>query len=69
MADVWCRVLGIPSARLHSNFIASGGDSIQLLTLLAELQAELGVELDLLEILAAPTVATMAHLIERENRC
>ncbi|MFB8235605.1 amino acid adenylation domain-containing protein [Kitasatospora purpeofusca] len=69
VADVWCRVLGIPSARLHSNFIASGGDSIQLLTLLAELQADLGVELDLLEILAAPTVATMAHLIERENRC
>ncbi|MFD7415719.1 AMP-binding protein [Kitasatospora purpeofusca] len=69
VAEVWCRVLGIPSASRHSNFIASGGDSIQLLTLLSELQAELGVELDLLEILAAPTVATMAHLIERENRC
>ncbi|MDY0810749.1 amino acid adenylation domain-containing protein [Kitasatospora purpeofusca] len=69
VAAVWCRVLGIPSARLHSNFVSSGGDSIQLLALLSELQAELGVELDLLEILAAPTVATMAHLIERENRC
>ncbi|MFJ8434735.1 amino acid adenylation domain-containing protein [Kitasatospora sp. NPDC094019] len=69
VAGVWCRVLGVPSARLHSNFVASGGDSIQLLTLLTEIRAELGVELDLLEILAAPTVATMAHLIERENRC
>ncbi|SDT81836.1 amino acid adenylation domain-containing protein [Streptomyces sp. TLI_053] len=69
VADVWCRVLGVPSARLHSNFVASGGDSVQLLTLLTELRAELGVELDLLEVLAAPTVATMAHLIERENRC
>ncbi|MFD5463744.1 amino acid adenylation domain-containing protein [Kitasatospora sp. NPDC127059] len=67
VAAVWCRVLGVPSADLHGNFMASGGDSIRLLELLSALQDGFGVELDLVEVLAAPTVATMATLIEREN--
>ncbi|MBD0689549.1 hypothetical protein BG452_27570 [Streptomyces sp. CBMA123] len=67
VAAVWCRVLGVPSADLHGNFMAGGGDSIRLLELLSALQDGFGVELDLMEVLAAPTVATLATLIEREN--
>jgi amino acid adenylation domain-containing protein len=67
VAGIWCRVLGIASPELHGNFMASGGDSIRTLDLLVAVKDELGVEVPLTEFLAAPTIATLAHVIEREK--
>ncbi|MHA4779039.1 amino acid adenylation domain-containing protein [Streptomyces sp. MSC1_001] len=69
VSAIWCGTLGIPSASLNSNFMASGGDSLRLLEMLAKAQEELGVEIPLMDFLAAPTIATMATLIERERTC
>lgn len=67
VAAIWCRVLGTASADLHGNFMAAGGDSVRMLTLLTDVKDELGAEAPLMEFLAAPTIATLVKLIERET--
>ncbi|WNF01042.1 amino acid adenylation domain-containing protein [Streptomyces luomodiensis] len=67
VAQLWCRVLGTDSADLHGNFMAAGGDSVRLLTLLGDVRRELDAEVPLLEFLAAPTIDTLVKLIERET--
>ncbi|WP_416985416.1 amino acid adenylation domain-containing protein [Streptomyces sp. T028] len=69
VAVIWCRVLGIPRAGLHANFMASGGDSIRMMLMLSSVHEELGVEVALEEFLTAPTVATVAAAVEREKPC
>ncbi|MCC9306037.1 amino acid adenylation domain-containing protein [Kitasatospora sp. RB6PN24] len=69
LARLWCRVLATSGAGLHSNFMAAGGDSLRMLALLDAVREELGVEVPLLDFLATPTIAGMAHLIDRTQRC
>ncbi|MDX3312444.1 amino acid adenylation domain-containing protein [Streptomyces sp. ME08-AFT2] len=69
VAAIWCRVLGIPRAGLHTNFMASGGDSIRMTLMLSSVHEEFGVEVALDEFLTAPTVATVAAAVEREKPC
>jgi len=65
LAGIWCQVLGISEAGLRANFMASGGDSIRLLELLAKVQDVFETEIPLAEFLTAPTIATMARVVER----
>ncbi|MFF3917326.1 amino acid adenylation domain-containing protein [Streptomyces sp. NPDC001852] len=69
VARIWGRVLGVSEVALHGNFMAGGGDSIRLLEMVAAIEEEFDVDVPLMEFLAAPTVATMADLIEQETRC
>ncbi|MFC9842945.1 AMP-binding protein [Streptomyces sp. NPDC060223] len=68
VAGLWCDVLGTAAAGVGTNFIAAGGDSIRLLELLTRIRADLGVEIRLAEFLRAPTIATLALLVERDGR-
>ncbi|MFD4831253.1 AMP-binding protein [Streptomyces uncialis] len=63
---IWCRVLGLASAGLRSGFMASGGDSIRLLQLISAVRDSLGVEIEVVEFLASPNLASLAGLIERD---
>ncbi|MEV4557902.1 AMP-binding protein [Kitasatospora sp. NPDC049285] len=67
LVRIWCGVLGLERAGLHDNFLASGGDSLRMLALLDSTREEYGVEIPLLGFLAAPTVATLARIIERRQ--
>jgi amino acid adenylation domain-containing protein len=64
VARIWCAVLGIASAGVEDNFVMSGGDSLQVLSLLSAVQGEFGIDLTLQGFLADPTIRWLAQEIE-----
>jgi amino acid adenylation domain-containing protein len=67
VADIWRRVLRRDDIGRRSHFMASGGDSLHLVQMLALIRNELGVDVDLAQFLAQPTVAATAALTERRS--
>ncbi|HEX3786039.1 MAG TPA: amino acid adenylation domain-containing protein [Pseudonocardiaceae bacterium] len=67
VADIWCRILGLADIGMQANFMASGGDSIRLQEMIAEVEDKLGVAIPLLGFLRSPTIATIAELVERKE--
>ena len=64
LAEIWQRLLGLDQVGVHDNFFDLGGHSLLATHVQAEIAAELGVELELLEIFEHPTVAGLARLLE-----
>jgi acyl-CoA synthetase (AMP-forming)/AMP-acid ligase II/aryl carrier-like protein len=64
LARIWCDVLGRESAGLRDNFLASGGDSLRVMELLARISEELGAEVSLVVFLGSPTVETLVKCVE-----
>jgi aryl carrier-like protein len=63
VADIWCQVLGLTKIGTRTTFMASGGDSILLMALMARLKEDLHAEIPLIDVLRNPTVAGMADLV------
>jgi len=61
---VWAAVLGRDDLSVDDDFFAVGGDSLATLPLVFKLQEELGVELPLATVFAAPTIAALAREID-----
>jgi amino acid adenylation domain-containing protein len=66
VAAVWREVLGLPFVDVTSDFMVSGGDSIQILSILALVEDRLGVRVELLDFLSRPTVAGLATHCDRQ---
>ena len=67
VAAAWCQALKLPRVGINENFFELGGHSLLAARVFAELQKAFTVELSLVDIFNAPTVAGLAHLIyERE---
>ncbi|PRH78968.1 non-ribosomal peptide synthetase module [Streptomyces solincola] len=64
VAEVWERALGREVSRADADFLALGGHSLLALVVADDLREELGVELALADLLAAPTVAAHAALVQ-----
>ncbi|SAI08020.1 D-alanine--D-alanine ligase [Bordetella ansorpii] len=63
IARAWCLVLGRERVGLHDNFFDSGGHSLLVLRLQAELQSALGQRIPAVDLFTYPTVAALAaHL-------
>jgi thioesterase domain-containing protein/acyl carrier protein len=61
VAACWMRTLKREAISLHANFFDIGGDSLAALTLVADLEREMGV---LIEVMEHPTIAAMAAVLE-----
>ncbi|WP_255375516.1 SDR family NAD(P)-dependent oxidoreductase [Saccharomonospora sp. CUA-673] len=68
VAALWSELFGTPVASADDDFFALGGHSLLATRMLAELRDRFGVELRLRDVLANPTVATLAALVRRTDR-
>lgn len=68
ICDAFQRVLGLRRVGRNDAFFALGGDSLRALTLFGELERQLGVGLPLPVLLAHPTPAALAAVIDERGR-
>jgi thioesterase domain-containing protein/acyl carrier protein len=67
LAPIWQRVLQLPSIALNDNFFDLGGDSSLALQLFNEIAQACDRELPPVTIYQAPTIATLAALLEQPS--
>jgi amino acid adenylation domain-containing protein len=67
IATLWCAVLGLPSCDIHADFLRCGGDSLLVMELLSRVRTEFAVEVPLLDFLRAPTIASLALLVQQPD--
>lgn len=65
LAGIWAETLGRDRVAADDNFLDLGGDSMTAALLLDLTNERLGTELTLGELLAAPSLAAVAGLVER----
>lgn len=65
VADLWCDTLGIEPPSVFDHFLDLGGDSLLATRLLARYRDELDLDLTMLELGDAPTIAAQADLLGR----
>jgi amino acid adenylation domain-containing protein len=61
--DVWQRVLKVAAVGLHENFFEIGGNSLLLVAAHAKLQSAFSVELPIVRLFQATTIASVAVLV------
>jgi amino acid adenylation domain-containing protein len=64
LATIWCRLLRVPAVSRDDHFFTIGGDSLSALALLAEVEAQCGVQLLAQAPYDAPILAALAHRID-----
>ncbi|MBW4594670.1 MAG: amino acid adenylation domain-containing protein [Brasilonema angustatum HA4187-MV1] len=64
LAQIWTQVLSINSIGIHDNFFELGGHSLLLVQMLARVRETFQLELPVLSLFQAPTIAGLAEAIE-----
>lgn len=67
LVALWSDVLGIDTVGIDDDFLALGGDSLGAVQIANRVVRDFGVEVPLAALLAKPTVAAMAALIESDG--
>ena len=68
VVEVWQDVLRVGSINIDADFLASGGDSLSMMAMLAEVKQRLGVTVELADFLRDPRVSSIAAAIEDTDR-
>jgi amino acid adenylation domain-containing protein len=63
LAEVWCRVLGLSQVGVRDDFFELGGHSLLAITMMAQVEAELGRRIPLKALFQAPTIEALARRI------
>jgi len=72
IAALWSELLDVEEIGIHDNFFALGGHSLLGVRLLSRIQSVLGVQLQLADLFADPTVAKLAERAKQlraDNQC
>lgn len=68
VAEVWATVLKVERPSIHDNFFELGGHSLLAAKLISNLRRQMNVELSLIDIFQAPTIAKLSNTIyERQT--
>jgi amino acid adenylation domain-containing protein len=65
IVQIWRELLEIQAVGLEDDFFGCGGNSLQVMQLIARVQQQLGVALAVHHVFGAPTVAAMADAVDR----
>jgi len=65
VAAIWQEVLNLEKVGVHNNFFELGGHSLKVTRVLSRLRATLNIDLPLVSLFQAATVAAQAELIEK----
>ncbi|WP_435541504.1 lichenysin non-ribosomal peptide synthetase LicA [Bacillus paralicheniformis] len=68
LADLWQEVLNVPKIGVHDNFFELGGHSLIGMTLIARIQQEMNVDLQLKDLFQAPTIETLAQAAAKAEK-
>lgn len=60
LATIWAQVLRVPQVGVHDNFFELGGHSLLALRVVSRIRQQLGIDLPLSTVFAAPNVEKMA---------
>jgi amino acid adenylation domain-containing protein len=67
LAGIWKQVLGVERVGIHDNFFELGGHSLLAMQLNSRVCQMFQIEIGINSLFGAPTVATLAELIEKEQ--
>ncbi|HXT63140.1 MAG TPA: amino acid adenylation domain-containing protein [Pyrinomonadaceae bacterium] len=63
VAEIWCRTLKLTRVGIHDNFFELGGHSLLAARVFSDVQRTFNVQMSLVEIFKAPTVAQLAEIV------
>ncbi len=63
IAEIWAAVLKLDNPGIHENFFELGGHSLLAAKLISNLRRQLHIEISLIDVFQAPTIAKLAALI------
>ncbi len=64
LAEIWQQLLSVERVGIDDDFFELGGNSLLAFRLASRVHSELSIDLPLIRVMAAPTIANMAHMIE-----
>ena len=64
LVEIWQKVLGHAPIGVHDNFFETGGDSIRVIQVVAQVHKQLLVKVEIKHVFAHPTVAGLAALVQ-----
>ncbi len=67
LSGIWQTVLDLPEVAPQDDFFVLGGDSLLAVALLAQVEREFGVALQVVDLVQNPTVAGLATLLRSED--
>jgi amino acid adenylation domain-containing protein len=66
LAQIWMAVLELEEVGINESFFDIGGHSLMAMQLVSRVRMRLGVDLALSDVYAAPTIQSLAELVEEE---
>lgn len=67
LVEIWCDVLQLDDVGIDEGFFDLGGDSLSVVTLLVAVEKVLGVEVEVPDLLRAPTIERLARIVRGDD--
>ncbi|MBL0388660.1 amino acid adenylation domain-containing protein [Tumebacillus sp. ITR2] len=67
LVDIWSNLLGVEKIGVNDSFFELGGNSLQMTSVVAQIQRVLGVDVPLRELFQKPTIAELAPLLQGQE--